>query len=281
MIEKETRVIVGADKTSNFYKVEPKDYKELFKKNVESEYKKETSRNVKNVDKAHKNIAKKLEIEDRVYKTMERECFITIKDHKNDFRNNPKCRLLNPTKAELGKVSKNILTNKLEIIRRKTKLNQWKNVYAVIDWFKKLQNKKKMVFIVFDVVNYYPSITLELLTKALVWAKTYVDITEEEIEIIKETKKSLLFMNKEAWTKKGDLNFDVAQGGFDSAEVCDLVGLFLLAELRKEKLDLNAGVFRDDGLGVSSAKPRVVDQMKKKICAVYKKKWTWPNSRRQ
>ena len=92
MIEKETRVIVGADKTSNFYKVEPKDYKELFKKNVESEYKKETSRNVKNVDKAHKNIAKKLEIEDRVYKTMERECFITIKDHKNDFRNNPKCK---------------------------------------------------------------------------------------------------------------------------------------------------------------------------------------------
>ena len=128
-----------------------------------------------------------------------------------------------------------------------------------------------VVFIVFDVVNYYPSITLELLTKALAWAKTHVDITEEEIEIIKETKKSLLFMNKEAWTKKGDLNFDVAQGGFDSAEVCDLVGLFLLAELRKEKLDLNAGVFRDDGLGVSSAKPRVVDQMKKKICAVYKK----------
>ena len=40
MIEKETRVIVGADKTSNFYKVEPKDYKELVKKNVESEYKK-------------------------------------------------------------------------------------------------------------------------------------------------------------------------------------------------------------------------------------------------
>ena len=148
---------------------------------------------------------------------MERECFITIKDHKDGFRNNPKCRLLNPTKAELGKVSKNILTKILETIRRKTKLNQWKNVYAVIDWFKKLQNKKKLVFIVFDVVNYYPSITLELLTKALAWAKTHVDITEEEIEIIKETKKSLLFMNKEAWTKKGDLNFDVAQGGFDSA----------------------------------------------------------------
>ena len=46
MIEKETRVSVGADKTSNFYKVEPKDYKELVKKNVESEYKKETIRNV-------------------------------------------------------------------------------------------------------------------------------------------------------------------------------------------------------------------------------------------
>ena len=65
-------------------------------------------------------------------------------------------------------------------------------------------------------------------------------------------------MNNQAWTKKGDLNFDVAQGGFDSAEVCDLVGLFLLAELKKEKLNMNAGVFRDDGLGVSSATPRAL-----------------------
>ena len=207
----------------------------------------------------------KLEIEDRVFKTVKRECFITLKDHKDNFQNNPKCRLLNPTKCELGKVSQQILTKKLTIIRRKTNLNQWKNSYSVIEWFKNLKNKKNLSFIVFDVVNYYPTITLELLLETLKWAKTIVEITDEEIEIIVETKKSLLYFNGEAWTKKGEENFDVAQGGFDSAEVCDIVGLFLLSELRKQKLNADIGIFRDDGLGVSSATPRQIEQIKKKI----------------
>ena len=138
----------------------------------------------------------------------------------------------------------------------------------MIEWFEKLENKKEMVFIV---VNYYPSITLELLEKAIDWAKQFVNITDEEIEILKETKKSLLYMNNEAWTMKGYINFDVAQGGFDSAEVCDLVGLFLLDEVKKAKLNMNAGIFRDDGLGVSSATPREVERIKKSICGGYKK----------
>ena len=36
------------------------------------------------------------------------QCFVTIKDHKPDFCTNPKYRLLNPTKNELGKLSKHI-----------------------------------------------------------------------------------------------------------------------------------------------------------------------------
>ena len=113
----------------------------------------------------------------------------------------------------------------------------------MIEWFKLLKNKKNLSFFVFDVINYYPSITLELLMKALAWAKQFVDISDEEIEIIVETKKSILFMNGEFWTKKGDNNFDVAQGGFDSAEICDLVGLFLLSEIEKLKVNPNLGKF--------------------------------------
>ena len=202
---------------------------------------------------------------------MNRECFVSLKDHKDNFQNNPKCRLLNPTKCELGKVSQQILSKKLAIIRRKSELNQWKNVYSVIDWFKNLKNKKNLSFLVFDVVNYYPSITLELLLLALKWAKQFVEITDEEIEIIVETKKSLLYFDGEVWTKKGEKNFDVAQGGFDSAEVCDIVGLFLLSEIRKLKLNAITGIFRDDGLGVSSATPRQFENIKKKICETYRK----------
>ena len=41
--------------------------------------------------------------------------------------------------------------------------------------------------------------------------------------------KSLLFCNDKTWVKKNDLSlFDVTMGSYDGAEVCELVGLFLL-----------------------------------------------------
>ena len=43
MIEKEDKLIVSADKTSNFYKVEPEKYRALVKKNVELKKPKGTS----------------------------------------------------------------------------------------------------------------------------------------------------------------------------------------------------------------------------------------------
>ena len=76
---------------------------------------------------------------------------------------------------------------------------------------------------------------------------------------------------KYSFYKKGEENFDVAQGAYDSAEVCDIVGLFLLSEVKKLKLNANLGIYRDDGLGVSNSTPRQIDQIKKKICEVYRK----------
>ena len=58
-----------------------------------------------------------------MYKLTEREAHITIKDHKDDFRTNSKCRLINPTKPELGKVNRQILRAKIEIIKQKSNLN--------------------------------------------------------------------------------------------------------------------------------------------------------------
>ena len=46
-------------------------------KNVEAEYKKEKSKNTINTKKAHKKIVNKLEIQDRVFKTANRECFVS------------------------------------------------------------------------------------------------------------------------------------------------------------------------------------------------------------
>ena len=171
----------------------------------------------------------------------------------------------------MGKISQQILSKLLTKLRKKTGLNQWKNVYSVIEWYKTLKNKKNLAFIVFDVVNYYPSITLELLLEALEWAKQFEEINDEEIDIIVESKNSLLYGNGCHWSKKGDGNFDVAQGSYDGAECCDIVGLFMLSELEKEKLAAELGKFRDDGLGASDARPRQVEKIKKKICEVYNK----------
>ena len=53
-----------------------------------------------------------------------RESYITLKDHKENFQTNPKSRLINPTKTEVGKISKQILSKKVAKIREKTKLEQ-------------------------------------------------------------------------------------------------------------------------------------------------------------
>ena len=39
----------------------------------------------------------------------------------------PLAPLLNPTKPEIGKISKQILEKKIPVIRMKSALNQWKN----------------------------------------------------------------------------------------------------------------------------------------------------------
>ena len=50
-IEKESKLIVAADKTTNFYKIKNEDYDELLAKNITKDYKKATRVSFKNVVK--------------------------------------------------------------------------------------------------------------------------------------------------------------------------------------------------------------------------------------
>ena len=47
---------------------------------------------------------------------------------------------------------------------------------AVINWFRSIKNKKKCIFMQFDIEEFYPSISKELLLKALTYAETYEEI---------------------------------------------------------------------------------------------------------
>ena len=78
-----------------------------------------------------------------------------------------------------------------------------------------------------------------------------------------EAKKSLIFPNKTPWVKKGGAEFDIAQGSYDGAEACELVGLYILSKL--QELGINVGIYRDDGLAVSQGTRRQIDWIKKKI----------------
>ena len=59
----------------------------------------------------------------------------------------------------------------------------------------------------------------------------YTNIPDRDIDIIMHSRKSLLFNNNKAWIKKDNSSFDVTMGRYDGAEVCELVGLFILNDL--------------------------------------------------
>lgn len=70
----------------------------------------------------------------------------------------PKCRLTNPAKSEIGKVTKDI--------KMSTHVNQWRNTKDVIDWFDNMANKSECIFVPFDIKEFYLSISKDLVLKA-------------------------------------------------------------------------------------------------------------------
>ena len=182
---------------------------------------------------------------------LETEAYITIKDHKERFPHKLSFRLLNPSKSDIGKISKNILDRINKSLTAFPHANQWKNTSSVIDWFENIPNKNQPSFIQFDVENLYPSISLNLSNNAIQYASEIIEITNHDISIIKHSRKTLLLNNNQSWQKKsGDPDFDVPMGCYDGAEVCELVGIYILNKLSNIIDKDSIGLYRDDGLGI-------------------------------
>ena len=131
----------------------------------------------------------------------------------------------------------------------------------------KIPRKGMCKFLKFDIVDFYPSITEDLLTKSLEFAQNYVEVDEHTANIIMHCRQSILFSNGSAWSKKSSPQFDVAMGSFDGTEVCELVGLYMLYHLSSVIGDqTNIGLYRDDGLAILEATsgPKM-DRFRKKI----------------
>jgi len=74
------------------------------------------------------------------------------------------------------------------------------------------------------------------------------------------------------WVKKGtNPNFGITMGSFDWAEICELVGLYLLEKLSAIVEKSNIGLYRDDWLAVvENSNGPMIDRMRKDITSTFK-----------
>ena len=100
----------------------------------------------------------------------------------------------------------------------------------------------------FDVKDFYHSIKKGLLIEALEFAKQHVTKKLKDIETIFHARKSR--HKGEPWIKKQSKDFDVPIGSYDRAEVCELIGNFMLSLIGNKYNPNNIGQYRDDGLAV-------------------------------
>ena len=177
----------------------------------------------------------------------------------------------------MGRVSSRKLQIINKTLRYKLKLKQWTKTEDALIWFKNIKDKNEKMLLQLDIESYYPSISEVLLDKAIHFASEYVEFDKETIHIIKHCRKTLLFNNCNPWVKKSENEslFDVAMGANDSAEICELVGLYIL-NLVKDKFqnyNLDFGLYRDDGLGCYKKYQDSVYQYLKKKCINYSSHW--------
>ena len=113
-------------------------------------------------------------------------------------------------------------------------------------------------------------ITEEILDTAMTFTRSHGDISNVELRTIKHCRKSLLFSNNEAWKKKStDSSFDVTMGSYDSAEICELVGIYKLKNRKTSKDDI--GLYHDDGLILlRELNGQQTDKFRKNIIKVFK-----------
>ena len=272
LIKRSNKVFVPADKTTNMYQLDPEQYDKLLLENITKEYKKTNKEELRKVNLEACKIATKINLQDKMECIPNNKAFITLKDHKDNFINNPKCRLINPAKTEMGRVSSIELKEINKELRSKLNIQQWQNTADALEWFNKIENNKNKKFFQLDIVEFYPSITEKLLDETIEFASNILCLDKETISIIKHSRKSFLFHDQTIWKKKNNESFfDVTMGSFDGAEICEFVGIYLTYLIKTKLPMLNFGLYRDDGLGIYEMLPGPqISKIEKELIKIFK-----------
>ena len=80
------------DKTSKLYKVPKEQYEKLVNNAMTTSYKNISKRAQDQINRQRKNILKSKAVIKRMFVNGKQNCFITLKDHKPKFQNNPTIR---------------------------------------------------------------------------------------------------------------------------------------------------------------------------------------------
>ena len=93
------------------------------------------------------------------------------------------------------------------------------------------------------------------------------------METIFHVCKSLLFNSNNTWIKREGRLFDVTMGAYGGAEVCDLVGTYLLSLIAEKYNKNDIGLYRDDGLASfkNTSQPKN-EKIKKVFQRIFKSK---------
>ena len=277
-IKDSDEIIINADKTGNKYGTNVADYKQLLHENLTKDYILDKNNNLSIINEDTHKHAKLMNIADRMERHSETNAFLTVKDHKQGFPNNIKCRIINPTSNNLGKISKRILDKINSEYRKATNVNQWRSTQEVLEWFNKTHTlnptKRNAKLLQFDISEFYPSISEDLLNKALTSGKAHTDIDREQEEMIKACRRSVIFNEGKAWTKK-HTDFDVTMGAKDGAEIAELTGIYLLEQinvfLKTVNTACHAGLYRDDGLiYVENSNGPLLNRIEKALHRIFK-----------
>ena len=192
------KIMVFASKTADMCKTSKEQCAKLINDNVIKMYQKLTASTKKKINKETKHLNKKLKQEKKMVQNSDQSAYVTLKDHKENFKIKLPCQLINPAKGKTEIVSK----RELEKINR-----------PITNWFKSISNKTKAQFTKFDIIEFYPSITKKLLDNALSYAQTLTTIYHDIIQVTKQARKSFLFTKGDIWMKKGENTlFDVTMG---------------------------------------------------------------------
>ena len=118
-IKKNTKLLIPDDKTNNLYELTTDEYNKLLTKNISKTYIKSNLSTMYNINAETKAIVQDLKTDKRIEEYNQTQSFLTLKDRKENFKNNPNVRLTNPVKSETEIECKEYIDRLTTIIGKK------------------------------------------------------------------------------------------------------------------------------------------------------------------